>query len=143
SRGGYWYAYWTLPANMAVGTWHVKVLINGVQLASDPFYVTAKGAAALRVSRGSTYVANGRTTPIDFGTVAKGSASPNLSFTIGNIGSNALSISKIALPSGFSIFGAAPSSIAAGGSTTLTLQMSTALAGIRAGIVTITSNDPH
>ena len=60
----------TLPTNAALGTWQVAVEINGTELARDSFQVTAAGAGAAHVVQGSTYVANGRTTPIDFGTVA-------------------------------------------------------------------------
>ena len=142
-RGGYYWFFNNLPSNLAIGTWRMDVLINGTVLASDHFAVAVQGAPTALVSQGSTYITNGRTTPIDFGTIAQGGAPPQLTFTISNLGSAALSPSNLALPAGFSLVGSFPASIAAHGSATFTLQMSTAISSAYAGFVSFQSNDPN
>jgi hypothetical protein len=143
SRGGYWYYYNTLPSNLDLGTWHVGVEINGTEMARDAFQVTAAGAGAARLAQGGTYVANGRTTPLDFGTVSQGSSPPQRTFTVTNLGSASLSLSNLVLPSGFSLVGSFPSSVGVGASATFTLQMATGTSGINAGIVQFTTSDPN
>jgi hypothetical protein len=139
---GYWYGT-TLPANLPAGTWHVGIDINGTRMALDPFRVTSKGAGAASVAQGSTYVPNGRTTPIDFGTAAVGDPPPQLTFTISNLGSAALGLGNLALPQGFSLVGALPSRIAVGGSATFTVQMATGMPGTAAGILSFGTTDPN
>jgi murein DD-endopeptidase MepM/ murein hydrolase activator NlpD len=143
SHGGYWYYYNTLPANLPLGTWHVGISINGTQMAYDPFQVTASGAGAARVAQGTTYVPNGRTTPLDYGTVSLGASSPQRSYTVSNLGSAPLTLSNLTLPSGFSLVGSFPSNVSVGGTATFTLQMSTAVSGINAGMVQFNTSDPN
>jgi murein DD-endopeptidase MepM/ murein hydrolase activator NlpD len=143
SRGGWWYYYFTLPANLDLGTWHVGVEINGTELARTSFQVTSAGAGAAHVTQGSTYAPNGRTTPIDFGTASQGGTPPQLSFTITNLGSATLTVSNLVLPSGFSLVGSFPASIAVGSSATFTLQMATDASGTDAGILSFNTNDPN
>jgi murein DD-endopeptidase MepM/ murein hydrolase activator NlpD len=143
SRGGRWYYSKNLPANLDLGTWHIGIEINGTEMARDAFQVTAGGAGAARVTQGSTYVPNGRTTPIDFGTVSPGSSPPQRTFTVSNLGSATLTLSNLTLPSGFSLVGSFPSSIAIGASATFTLQMGTGSSGVNAGIVRFNSNDSN
>jgi murein DD-endopeptidase MepM/ murein hydrolase activator NlpD len=143
SLEAYFYYDITLPANLPLGTWHVGIVLNGTEMARDSFQVTAGGAGSAHVSQGSTYVPNGRTTPIDFGTVSQGSAPPQLSFTISNLGSATLALSNLVLPSGFSLVSTFPSSIPVGGSATIKIQMSTSTAGTAAGMVQFSTNDPN
>jgi murein DD-endopeptidase MepM/ murein hydrolase activator NlpD len=142
SRGGSWYISRTLPGNLDLGTWHVGIELNGTEMASDAFQVTAGGAAAARVTQGGPIVPNGRTTPVDFGTVAPGSTPPQRTFTVSNLGSTALTLSNLVLPSGFTLVGSFPSSIAVGGSATFTIQMATSSSGTDAGILSFNTNDP-
>jgi hypothetical protein len=124
-RGGYWYNYNTLPANLLQGTWHVGIEINGTEMTRDSFQVTAGGAGAAHVSQGSTYVDYGRTTPIDFGIVSPGSTLLQ-TFTVSNLGSATLTLSNLTLPSGFAWSGDPrpffSSSLAPGGSAQLRRQ---------------------
>jgi Peptidase family M23/SdrD B-like domain len=143
SRGGYWYYYFGLPAGLQLGTWKVDFDINGVQSAQDTFQVTAAGAGSAHVVTGSTYVSNGRTTPLDFGSVSPGSTPPQLTFTVANLGSAALHLSNPVLPSGFSLVGSFPAFIAVGGSADFTVQMATAAAGAYAGTLQFTTDDPN
>jgi hypothetical protein len=143
SHGGYWYYVTTLPANLAQGTWHVGVNINGTEITRDAFQVTGAGAGAAHLSQGSTYVRNGRTTPIDFGTVSQGGTAPQLTFTVSNLGSAALSLSNLVLPAGFSLVGSLPASLAVGASATFGIKMPTGTAASYAGIVQFTTSDPN
>jgi hypothetical protein len=143
SRGGSWYYVSNLPANLDLGTWHVGIEINGTEFARQAFQVTAGGSSAARLSLGSTYVSNGRTTPVDFGTAGPGSSPPEQTFTISNLGSATLSLSNLVLPRGFSLVGSFPSTIAVGGAANFTLQLDTTTAGTAAGMVHFNSNDPN
>jgi murein DD-endopeptidase MepM/ murein hydrolase activator NlpD len=143
SLGGYWDYVNTLPANLAPGTWHVGIEINGTEMARDAFQVAASGAAAARVGQGSTYVPNGRTTPIDFGTAGPGGTPPTRTFTVSNLGSATLTLSNLVLPAGYSLVGTFPGSVAVGGSATFKVQMGTGTAGTFAGTVQFTTNDPN
>jgi hypothetical protein len=142
-RGGYYYYFNNLPSNLAVGTWRMDVVINGAVLASDHFTVAAQGAPTALVQQAGTYITNGRTTPINFGTVAQGSSPPQLTFTISNLGSAALSPSNLQLPTGYSLVGSFPASVAAHGTAMFTLQMSTATSLAYAGAVSFQTNDPN
>jgi ELWxxDGT repeat protein len=143
SRWGYWWYFGTLPSNLNLGTWHVGISINGTQMALDSFQITAGGAGAAHLTQGTTYVPNGRTTPLDFGTVNPGAAPPTQTFTVSNLGSATLTLSNLALPSGFSLVGQFPGSVAVGGTATFTLQMDTGASGSDAGIVQFNTSDPH
>jgi murein DD-endopeptidase MepM/ murein hydrolase activator NlpD len=139
-----YYVYFILPNNLDEGTWHVSIQIAGVGMANDAFEVTATGGvAAARVSQGSTYVPNGRTTPIDFGTVNPGDPPPQKTFTVSNIGSAPLTLSNLVLPDGYSLVGSFPSTINAGSSATFTVQMATDTSGSDAGIISFDTSDPN
>jgi murein DD-endopeptidase MepM/ murein hydrolase activator NlpD len=137
------YIYEYLLSGLDLGTWHVGIEINGVEMARDAFQVTTAGAAAARVSQGSTYVPNGRTTPIDFGTVAPAATPPQKTFTVTNTGSATLTLSNLVLPAGYSLVGSMPSSIAVGSSATFTVQMATGSSGTDAGVLSFSTNAPN
>jgi murein DD-endopeptidase MepM/ murein hydrolase activator NlpD len=143
SRDGWYYYYNTLPANLDLGTWHVSIQLNGIEMARDPFVVTTAGAGAAHVSQGGTYVPNGRTTPLDFGTVAVGSPPPQRVFTISNPGSATLTLSNLVLPAGFSLVGSFPSSVPVGATATFTVQIATDTSGTDAGMLQFNSSDPN
>jgi hypothetical protein len=143
SRGGWWYFYLTLPANLDLGTWHVAVQINGTELSRTSFRVTPGGAGAAHVTQGSNYVPNGRTTPIDFGTVSPGDTPPQRAFTVSNPGSAPLNLADLVLPAGFALVSSFPTRIAAGSSATFTVQMATNTSGTDAGILSFNTSDPN
>jgi len=142
-RGGYLNASTTLPSDLTPGTWNVGISINGTQMALDSFQVTAGGAGAAHVTQGGTYVSNGRTTPIDFGTVSQGATPPQLAFTVANLGSAALAVSNLVLPSGFTLVGPFPTSIPVGSSAAFTIQMATTASGTDAGMLAFNTSDPN
>jgi murein DD-endopeptidase MepM/ murein hydrolase activator NlpD len=143
SRGGWWYYYLTLPANLDLGTWHVAVQLNGTELSRTSFQVTPGGAGAAHVTQGSTYVPNGRTTPIDFGTASPGDPPPQWTFTVSNPGSASLDLANLVLPVGFALAGSFPTHIAGGDSATFTVQMATVTPGTDAGILSFNTSDPN
>jgi len=143
SRGGYCYFFFQLPANLDLGTWNVAVEINGAEQSRTSFQVTPGGAGAAHVAQGSTIVPNGRTTPIDFGTASPGDTPPQRPFTVSNLGSATLTLSNLVLPGGLSLVGSFPSSVAAGGSATFTVQMATDTSGTDAGILSFNTSDPN
>lgn len=138
---------WVLPVSSwstQAGVWQVALEVNGVELTRQSFTVTnGAGDSAIRLTQGSTYVIDGRTTPMDFGTVSSGSNPPQQSYTVQNIGSSPLTLSGLTLPPNFSLVGSLPASIAAGGSSTFILRMNTNAVGGQRGEVRFTTNDPN
>ncbi|MFZ5829222.1 MAG: choice-of-anchor D domain-containing protein, partial [Planctomycetota bacterium] len=93
-----------------------------------------------------TLIADGATTPQWFGAVDQNAANrPTQTFTLKNTGDEPLLIQSISLPQGFSWKGTAPTtpfSIAPGGRRVLTVQLDSAVVGIKQGELIIASNDP-
>lgn len=126
----------------AVGTWRVALEINGVEKASETFTVTSAAAPAeIRIRQAGVLVNDGRTTPIDFGTVAQNGTAGDQSFVIENHGGSTLNLSLLQLPEGFSVVGSFPATVAAGGNATLTLRMATNEIASRFGEIRLGTND--
>ena len=139
-----WRGDWmTLPTNAPLGEWKIQFDLEGELMTETAFIVAprAEGRPEISVYQGSTYVIDGRTTPIDFGRVDQGAAAPRRSFSIQNFGTQPLTISGVTVPEGFSVVGTPPTSVPAGSSRTLTVQLDTSAAGARSGRVTIHCND--
>ncbi|MBC1223745.1 choice-of-anchor D domain-containing protein [Nostoc sp. UCD121] len=153
----------TLPATLAVKTsTSIKVALNtktpGTYSGSfsltnndtdeSPFDFAIKGsvkpapAPEIQVLNGTVNIADGSTTPIDFGNVAFGST-VNKTFTIKNIGTATLNLSTLTLPNGFSLVGTRPYSVTANGSTSITvaLNTNTPTPGTYSGSFSLTNND--
>jgi hypothetical protein len=138
----------TLPTNAPLGEWKIEFQVDGVALGTDTFTVAprAEGRPEIKLYTGTTYVIDGRTTPIDFGRVNQGGRAP-LTFSLQNFGTRSLTISGVTVPDGFSVVEPLPTSIPAGSSHPLTLQLDDRFqtdrsgAGIRSGRVTIHSDD--
>lgn len=143
-QGGFWYGSVNMPNPAPIGTWHVKWYINGVQKSDDTFDVDPTGSAQARIYMGGTYVADGRTTPFDFGTVIRNQVSPVVSstFTVSNVGSVALTPSAPGAPAGFTITNGLAASIAPGGSDAFTVRLDSTTAGHKEGAVAFFNNDP-
>lgn len=126
------------------GTWEVAAFVGGSELAVASFQVTnGAGVPTIAVSQGTTDIPDGRTTPVDLGTVAQGAAGPQQTFTIQDIGATTLDLSGLSLPPGFTLVGSFPSSIAAGGSAAFTVGLSSSAVGPQFGQVTFQTNDPN
>jgi len=98
--------------------------------------------AEIGVLNGATNIADGTTTPINFGTVLVGDVLER-AFTITNTGNAALSLSNLNLPTGFSLVGALPSTVTPGSSIPLVIRVDTAIAGTFTGTLSLTNNDSN
>lgn len=136
---------WILPQSQwsaFPGTWSVTIDVNGIDKSTQTFDVTTgTGQPEIRVTESGNIVLDERTTPLDFGTVATGSAAPQKTFTIRNHGAVALTTSDLVLPPGFSLAGAFPSSIAPDATATFTVQLDTTAVANRFGAIRFTTND--
>ncbi|WP_254512973.1 choice-of-anchor D domain-containing protein [Anatilimnocola floriformis] len=109
--------------------------INGIVTPTAP--VTAP---EIEVLDGATLLVDGTST-VDFGSVALG-ATATKTLTIRNLGTAALTLTlPVTVPTGFTVSTPPAATVAAGGSTTMTITMSTASPATLAGGVVITNND--
>ncbi len=135
---------WTIGSaqwSQAEGLWQVALNVSGVERARQSFLVSATGAPEIKVSQGATYVIDGRTTPISFGTIPLGGSPPTRSFGIQNHGSETLTLSDLVLPPGFSLVGSFPSSVAPAGVMNFSVAMSSSAVGSRFGELSFTTKD--
>ncbi len=133
---------WVRNTRAYAGTWTVILKHGGLELARETFDVIgAGGSPELDVRYGSTYIIDGRSTPIDFGTTSASSAAITRSFTLGNRGTSNLEINAVVPPDGFEVV-SSPSSIAPGSSSLLTVKMTTTQVGEKWGDMILLTNDP-
>ncbi len=124
------------------GTWRVDFLYNDVKIGERTFEV-GSSLPEMRVFEdgAGTYILDGRTTPIDFGSAAQGGSAPELTFKVENHGYADLTISGVNLPVGYSITESLSATIAAGTSDTFTVELDTSVVGSKTGQIVINSND--
>jgi murein DD-endopeptidase MepM/ murein hydrolase activator NlpD len=134
---------YNLGPTAPLGRWEVAVTYDGVELGRTSFVVAdrAQGLPEIKVYQAATYVVDGRTTPIDFGTSVQGAAAQRRSFTIRNFGTQPLTLGQITLPAGFSVVGTPPTSIPSQNTRTLTVQLDNASVGARSGRMSFATND--
>lgn len=104
-------------------------------------------AVEINVKLGVVSIADGETTPQDFGAVVESGTNPSLTFTVENTGDDPLTISSVTLPTGYG-FGAG-NAVPAGGTTInavsdkdLIVELdSTLVVGTKAGDIVIESDD--
>ncbi|HEX3150835.1 MAG TPA: Ig-like domain-containing protein, partial [Gemmataceae bacterium] len=143
-RGNIYYFYAGMGNfNSYPGEWEAVVTIDGVLKAHSYFTITSGTAPPeIRVQQGGTrIILNDRTTPIDFGTVAKNSSPPTQSFRIGNHGYSTLTLGNLVLPPGFSLVGSFPTALSNGFYIDFTVQMDTTVAGDKFGALKFNTND--
>jgi murein DD-endopeptidase MepM/ murein hydrolase activator NlpD len=132
-----------IPANAPLGQWHALVDMAGVTKWDIPFTVTQSGAANLELMQGTTYIIDGRRTPIDFGTINQSSTTGgSLPFTIKNRGVAPLSVTNLQLPDGFLLDGSLPSSIPANSSAIINIKLDQRFGSVRQGNIILTTGDP-
>ncbi|MDP6505746.1 MAG: hypothetical protein QF886_19145, partial [Planctomycetota bacterium] len=68
-----------------LGKWEVAAHINGKEKARGKFEVTKSGAPAMKVVQSNALIIDGRSSPVDLGTVVKDDAGPILEFTATNV----------------------------------------------------------
>ncbi|MEP6501295.1 choice-of-anchor D domain-containing protein, partial [Microcoleus vaginatus ZQ-A3] len=129
-------------------------IVTGVATSNDPNYNgfnptdvavtnTDNGVTPLpeiQVLDGTTDIVDGTASAIDFGSATIG-GTLNKTFTVKNLGTGVLNLSNLTLPTGFSIVGTLPATVAAGASANLLLQVDTTSAGNKTGTLQFVNND--
>ena len=148
----------TLPTTIAAGanatftvnvdTSEAGILSGTLQFVTDdpdenPFDFAISATVTgteIQVLDGSTDIADGTTAALNFGSTTVGG---NLSktFTINNTGTETLNLSNLSLPTGFT--GTLPTTVAAGGSTTFTVNVDTSAAASLSGTLQFVTDDPN
>jgi LPXTG-site transpeptidase (sortase) family protein len=110
----------------------------------NPFHFTLSGQVnsapgEITVLDGSIALQSGSSS-MDLGATPLGTPLPH-TFTIQNVGSNALDLGKITLPAGFSLVGSYDPSVASGASTTITVQLDALAAGTYSGAFSLVNDD--
>ncbi len=135
--------YWWIGTNywqQQVGDWNWQVAKDGEVLVSEWFEVVdgVSPGQIRMMDAGGNNVNPGRTTPFDFGS----GAGSQQSFSIQNHGDSPLILGTPAIPMGFSVVGAFPSSVGAGATANFTLQFDNAFFERSFGTVRFTTSDP-
>ncbi|OYE00258.1 choice-of-anchor D domain-containing protein [Nostoc sp. 'Peltigera membranacea cyanobiont' 232] len=99
-------------------------------------------APEIQVLNGTVDIADGSTNAISFGDVVAGNTLTK-TFTIKNTGTATLNLSNLKLPDGFSLVGTLPTSVAANGSTAITVALNTTTPGTYSGSFTLNNNDTN
>lgn len=92
------------------------------------------------VQDGVVNILDGSPTPINFGNALIGDTLTK-TFTVLNTGTATLDLTGLSLPTGFSLAGALPGTLASGASTSLTVQVDTSTAGTYSGTFVLGNND--
>ncbi|HEV3343526.1 MAG TPA: choice-of-anchor D domain-containing protein, partial [Pirellulales bacterium] len=130
-----------------VGSLSGTMSITDTDSNNNPYTVSLSGtvtapppAPAMSLADGSTTIANGGSD--SFGSVTQGT-SDTRTYTVKNTGTASLTVSAVNPPPGFSLQTAMPLTIAAGGSTTFVVAMSTSTVGSQSGTMAITDTDSN
>jgi len=78
---------------------------------------------------------------VSFGTITRGDEAASKTFTVSNIGTSALNLSNLSVPSGFVLETGLPASVAAGGDADFTVALDTASTGQFTGTISFATND--
>jgi hypothetical protein len=115
---------------------------NTVSTSTDNSVTYNAPAPEIQVLDGATDIADGTISTILFGNVTVG-ATLNKTFTVKNLGTAVLNLSNPTLPTGFSLVGNLPTTLAAGASANLQVQVDTATAGNKSGTLQFVNNDSN
>ena len=99
-------------------------------------------APEIQVLDGTTDIVDGTLSAINFGSTLIG-GTLNKTFTVKNLGTAALNLSNLTLPTGFSLVGTLPPTVAANASANLQVQVDTATAGNKTGTLQFVNNDSN
>jgi len=132
-----------LPVDAPLGEWQVSALLDGVEVGRTSFRVAewGDGLAEMNVRFGDNFIIDGRTTPIDYGTVERGAGAPWRLLTAINHGTAPLELRSVSLPEGFRLVSGVPATIDPQGGQDVIIQMDDQVAGTKSGRVTIHTND--
>jgi Ca2+-binding RTX toxin-like protein len=135
----------------AAGTYTGEIAIPNNDSDENPYNFAIQGTVnaapvpEVNVTGKGNSIVDGDITPVatdntDYGSATVGTALTR-TFTIENTGTAALTLGTPTLPSGFSVVGAFPTSVTAGTSQTITVQLDAATAGTYTGEIVIPNND--
>ena len=130
------------------GTYSGSLSLNNNDSNESPFDFAISGtvkpalAPEIQVLNGTVDIADGSTTAINFGDTTVGNTLTK-TFTIKNTGTDALSLSNLKLPDGFSLVGTLPTSVAANASTTISVALNTTTPGTYSGSLSLNNNDSN
>lgn len=131
----------------AVGTETGEISFTTNDSDENPFNFAISGnvtatatSPEIQLLDGSTEIVDGTTTALDFGNTLVGTPLVK-TFTLVNSGTAELNLSELQLPTGFSLVGTLPTSVAAGGETALTIQLDAAAVGTSTGEISFATND--
>lgn len=120
--------------------------ISGGTRDIGPFEYQGAGAPEVAVSGNGNSITDGDATPsatdhTDFGSVVQGGSAISRTFTVSNTGTADLTTSGLTVPTGFSVTEGLSATIAASSSDTFTVEMATAVVGVKSGDISFTTND--
>jgi sugar lactone lactonase YvrE len=138
-NAGYVFVNWTTNGTQAATTTNYSFALN---TNASPVANFALSSPQMKLFHGVTLVTNGQASPVSFGTVQQPAVGPILTFTVTNSGGQALNVTNIAVPSGYTLVTNAPASIAFSNSGTFSVQLNSGTPGTFNGSITITNNDP-
>jgi Domain of unknown function (DUF4347)/Bacterial Ig-like domain/RTX calcium-binding nonapeptide repeat (4 copies) len=113
---------------------------NSVSTSTDNSVTYNTAITEIQVLDGTTDIVDGTASAIDFGSITVG-GTLNKTFTVKNLGTADLNLSKLTLPTGFSIVGTLPATVAAGASANVQVQVDTATAGSKSGKLEFVNDD--
>ncbi|MBW4680058.1 MAG: DUF4347 domain-containing protein [Microcoleus vaginatus WJT46-NPBG5] len=113
---------------------------NGTAVVDVGAFEFSGNAPEIAVLEATTNIVDGSTTALDFGTTTVGTAISK-TFTINNTGTSDLVLSNLVLPTGFTVVGTLPATVAAAGQATFSVQLDASVAGTSAGEISFTTND--
>jgi hypothetical protein len=130
-----------------IGTKQGQIEILSNDGNESPFNFTVRGIVNPRepeisVTESGLDIADGRTTPVNFGTVVRGAAAVTRTFEIVNSGTGNLTVSAIVISgSGFTVERQPVSLVAPGGRTTFAIRMETSVDNLLSATVRFSTND--
>jgi predicted outer membrane repeat protein len=104
------------------------------------FPVAAPEVPEIEVIENSNNIVDGTTTPLDFGSTTVGTVITK-TFTVKNPGNADLNLSNLQLPTGFSLVGNLPATVAPVSQATFAIQVDASTAGSLSGELSFTTND--
>ncbi|MEH1967219.1 choice-of-anchor D domain-containing protein [Nostoc sp.] len=130
------------------GIYSGSLSLNNNDSNESPFDFVISGtvkpapAPEIQVLNDTVDIADGTTTAINFGDTIVGNTLTK-TFTIKNIGTDALNLSNLKLPDGFSLVGTLPTSVAANASTTISVALDTTTPGTYSGTLSLNNSDSN
>jgi hypothetical protein len=122
--------------------------------ATDPLGNTSEFSASqpmntppeITVLGNGVSIADGDTTPsaadhTDFGSVTEGGSPVSRTFTVRNDGTSTLRLGSVTIPAGFTLTEPLSSSLTLGEADTFTVRLDTAVAGVKSGDISFSTND--